>query len=110
VFHHIPLDQRPAAVDHVFRSLRPGGLFAFWENNPLNVGTRIVMSRCSFDRDAITLRSGQAKRLLRAGGFEVLRTDFLFIFPRALRFMRWVEPHVSRLPIGAQYMVLCRRP
>jgi hypothetical protein len=25
-----------AAVDYVYRSLRPGGLFAFWENNPWN--------------------------------------------------------------------------
>ena len=36
-------------------ALRPGGLFAFWENNPWNPGTRLVMSRIPFDRDAITL-------------------------------------------------------
>jgi SAM-dependent methyltransferase len=110
VFHHIPPDQRAAAVDHVFASLRPGGLFAFWENNPLNPGTRIVMRRCSFDRDAITLRSGQSRALLRAAGFDILRTDFLFIFPRPLRFLRALEPHVCSLPLGAQYMVLCRKP
>jgi len=47
--------KRAAAIDYVLRSLRSGGLFAFWENNPWNPGTRYVMSRIPFDRDANTL-------------------------------------------------------
>src|SRR6266480_4283577 len=31
VFHHIAPSERAAAVDFIYRSLRPGGLFAFWE-------------------------------------------------------------------------------
>jgi len=110
VFHHIWPDERRAAMDYVFRSLRPGGLFSFWENNPWNPGARYVMSRIPFDRDAVPVSPVQARRLLRAGGFEILQTDFLFIFPRALRWLRSIEPLVSRLPLGAQYQVLCRRP
>jgi SAM-dependent methyltransferase len=109
VFHHIPLNERVTAVNFVHRSLRPRGLFAFWENNPWNPGTRYVMSRISFDRDAIMLTPPEARRLLRAGGFEILRTDFLFIFPRMLRRFRGLEPLVSRLPLGAQYQVLGRK-
>lgn len=110
VFHHIPPDDRAQAIDYVYRSLRRGGLFAFWENNPWNPGTRLVMSRVPFDRDAITLSSIEAKQLLRRGGFEILRTDFLFIFPRALKWLRVLEPAVSRLPLGAQYQIICRKP
>jgi SAM-dependent methyltransferase len=110
VFHHIPPVARGAAVDYVRRALRPGGLFAFWENNPWNPGARLVMHRIPFDRDADPLAPTEARRLLRAGGFEVLRTDFLFIFPRALRWLRRLEPPLARLPLGAQYEVLCRRP
>jgi SAM-dependent methyltransferase len=110
VFHHIPPVERPAAVQYIYRSLRPGGLFAFWENNPWNPGTRYVMSRIPFDRDAITLKPHEARRLLVAGGFEVLRTDFLFIFPRTLRWLRGIEPHVARWPVGAQYQILGRKP
>jgi SAM-dependent methyltransferase len=109
VFHHIPIDERHQAVDYLRRSLRPGGIFAFWENNPWNPGTRIVMKRIPFDRDAITLSAPEARRLLREGGFEVMRTDFLFIFPRVLRSLRPIEALVSRLPLGAQYQVLCRK-
>jgi SAM-dependent methyltransferase len=110
VFHHIPLNGRAAVVNYIYRLLRPGGLFALWENNPWNPGTRYVMSRIPFDRDAITLTSPETRRLLRAGRFEILRTDFLFIFPRVLRWFRCVEPIVTRLPLGAQYQVLCRKP
>lgn len=110
VFHHIQPGERAAAVNYVYRALRPGGLFAFWENNPLNPGTRYVMSKCPFDEDAITLTHLEAKRLIRSQGFRILKTNFLFIFPRALRWFRRVEPLISQLPLGAQYLVLCRKP
>lgn len=110
VFHHIPVAERYAAVDYVFRSLRPAGLFAVWENNPWNPGTRYVMSRIPFDKDAITLTPPEMKRLLISCGFEIVRRDFLFIFPRALRWLRPIEPHVSKLPLGAQYQFIGRRP
>ena len=110
VFHHIPLAERAAAVDYVFRSLRPGGIFALWENNPWNPGTRYVMSQIPFDRDAITLSPPIARKLVRSVGFEILSTNFLFLFPRALSWLRWIEPLVSNLPAGAQYQVLARKP
>jgi SAM-dependent methyltransferase len=40
VFHHIPRLERSHWLEYVRASLRPGGLFAFWENNPWNPGTR----------------------------------------------------------------------
>lgn len=110
VFHHIAPADRGAVAEYIFRLLMPEGLFAFWENNPWNPGTRYVMSRIPFDRDSITLSAPEARQLLRSQGFEVLRTDFLFIFPRALHWLRWIEFYCSGLPFGAQYQVLCRKP
>lgn len=110
VFHHIPPGERREALRFLFRSLAPGGLFSFWENNPWNPGTRYVMARCPFDKDAVTLTSPEARELLRSAGFSILRTDFLFIFPRMLRLLRPAERLVSRLPLGAQYQILCQKP
>ncbi|MFZ3375557.1 MAG: class I SAM-dependent methyltransferase [Chthoniobacterales bacterium] len=110
VFHHIPVVDRLTAMKRVYSSLCPGGLFAFWENNPWNPGTRYVMSRIPFDREAIALSPPAARHLLREGGFEVMHTDFLFFFPRWLSWLRSLEPRLTRLPLGAQYQILCRKP
>ena len=109
VFHHIPPNKRPQAVDFIFRSLKPRGVFSLWENNPWNPGTRYVMSRIPFDRDAIPLSFLETKRLLKNHGFEILRVDFLFIMPNILRIFRGIEPFLRRAPLGAQYQVLARK-
>ena len=109
VFHHIPLEARPAAARSVLDALRPGGLFGLWENNPWNPGTQIVMRRVAFDRDAVLLSPPETRRLLRGAGFRTLRTDHLFIFPAWLSSLRKLERPLSRLPIGGQYQVLGQR-
>lgn len=109
VFHHIPVSERRLKLNEVSGLLRPGGLFAFWENNPWNPGTRYVMSRIPFDHAAIPISAPQARRMLRAAGFDILSTHFLFIFPRTLKWLRPIEPYLSPLPLGAQYQVLCRK-
>lgn len=110
VFHHIPPIERDSAVAHIYQCLRPGGLFALWENNPWNLGTRYVMRRCVFDRDAVTITPPQAKRILSKGGFEILDLDYRFFFPRRLNVFRFLEGRMSELPLGGQYQVLCRKP
>jgi SAM-dependent methyltransferase len=110
VFHHIPLEERANAVRYLLASLRPGGYFALWENNPWNPGTRYVMSRIPFDRDAVMVSSRQAAAMLKQGGFEIVRTDFLFFFPHFLRWLRGMDGMLGKLPLGAQYLVLARRP
>jgi SAM-dependent methyltransferase len=109
VFHHIPRAERSGALRFIHRSLRVGGLLSFWENNPWNPGTRHVMAHCAFDKDAVTLNPPEARRLVRSEGFTILRTDFLFIFPRFLKLARPAEKLVSKLPLGAQYQILCQK-
>lgn len=110
VFHHIPGPARPAALASIRAVLRPGGHFALWENHPWNPGTRFVMWRIPFDRDADPLSPPQGRRLLREAGFETLRTDHLFLLPGGVDVFRRVERLVARLPLGGQYQVLARAP
>jgi SAM-dependent methyltransferase len=110
VFHHIPPAARPDAARAIRDLLKPGGVLALWEHNAWSPAARYVMSRCEFDRGTRPLSAGAARRLLAGAGFEILRTDFLFIFPRLLRMLRWSERLLSGLPLGAQFQVLARRP
>jgi len=109
VFHHIEPPHRERALAYISRALSARGYFAFWENNPWNPGTRLVMRRIPFDRDAQMLSARHARTLLAAAGFEILTTDFLFLFPRALAALRPLERRLTNIPAGAQYMVLCRK-
>jgi len=110
VFHHVPPPARAGLVKLLHDSLSPEGLFALWENNPWNPGTRYVMSRIAFDRDAVTLSSRHAVRMVAASGLDVLRTDYYFVFPRMLKALRFLESVVSKVPFGGQYQVLSRKP
>ena len=110
VFHHIVPSQRQAELSKIYRSLKPGGVFGLFENNPWNPGTRWVMSRIPFDHDAICLSPIETRRILRDAGFEVLTTRYLFFFPRVLSRLRCLERLLSRFAMGAQFVVLARRP
>jgi len=108
VFHHIPNAERSSALDIIRRSLQPQGVVSFWENNPWNPGAMYIMKKCAFDKDAETISSPQATRMLTRAGFHIINTRYHFVFPRVLRALRATEPLLAALPIGAQYHVLSR--
>ena len=110
VFHHIPIPERQIALKKILNCLRAGGIFAFWENNPWNPGTRVVMSRIPFDRDAQTLSPISARRMIQSNGFQLLQMDFRFYFPRSLSFLRFTEKILTKIPLGAQYQILAMKP
>jgi hypothetical protein len=109
VLHHIRPGERLATIQSVFNALRPGGLFALWENNPWNPGTRLIMSRIAFDRDAIMLSIPESRALLEEGGFNQLSTDTRFFFPKMLGALRGLEKFLSPTRLGGQYMILAGR-
>jgi SAM-dependent methyltransferase len=109
VFHHIRPAERPQALSLIHKVLRPGGTLALFENNPWNFGARMVMARIPFDRDAHMLSPLLTADLLRQTGFQVIRTDSLFFFPRILKALRFSEPFLSWTRLGAQYVVLAAR-
>ena len=103
------MEERDAALQSVRDHLKPGGWFAFWENNPWNPVTRYAMSKVAFDDDAILVWPYEARKLLAKNGFEPVRTDYVFFFPSALAACRKFEPLLRWCPFGAQYLVLCRK-
>ena len=107
VFHHIPPTERAAAFADVKAAMKPNGIFAFFENNSWNPGTRYIMSRVEFDRDAITITPKEARRLLEDHGFSPIRFVSLFYFPASLAFFRPLERWLRSLPFGGQYLYIC---
>lgn len=105
VIHHVPVEDREQVFAEIHRATKPGGWFALFENSKWNPATRYVMSRCAFDNNAVPLSAREARRWMRGAGFRVLGTRYLFVFPKALGMLRWMEPLLSPLPLGTQYVV-----
>ena len=109
VFHHIlPIDRLKNAKI-IYDSLDVGGYFYFWENNPWNPATHLVMSRITFDRDAVKVLPHQAVRLLKNVGFKVKLIRYFFIFPKFLKFLRPTERFFQKFPLGCQYLIVSQK-
>ena len=91
------------------RVVRPGGLVAVFEHNPLNPLTRRVVRDCAFDEGVELLPRRELETLLRAAGLEVVSAHYLLFFPWRGRLFEAAERLLARLPLGAQYVVAARR-
>jgi len=110
VFHHILPSERQPTLVMIRELLTPGAHLALFENNPWNPGTRMVMRRIPFDRDAIPLSFLETRRRVKAAGFNLRGSRFLFYMPKALAPLRFIEPLFVKVPLGAQYYVLASVP
>jgi SAM-dependent methyltransferase len=108
VFHHVPRPQRSAVLQQIHGLLRPGGLLALFDNNPLNPGAMWVMKRIEFDRDAQPVLARTLVKLAHEVGFAEIEQRTHFYFPRSLSALRIFEPWLERAPLGAQYVVYAR--
>jgi SAM-dependent methyltransferase len=106
VFHHIDPDEHTAILADLKRLLRPGGLLAIFEHNPLNPVTRYIVATCKFDENAQLIAAGRLKARQRAAGFAHVELAYTGFFPGALRALRGLERYMTALPIGAQYYTL----
>jgi SAM-dependent methyltransferase len=108
VLHHVAPSFRPRLMSAVREHLAPGGALAVFEHNPINPATRLVVSRCEFDHDAILVEPAECRALVEGAGMQHDATHYVLFFPPKLRWLwRW-ERHLGKLPLGAQYLVIGR--
>jgi SAM-dependent methyltransferase len=110
VLHHVPPPARAELVARVASKLRPGGRLVVFEHNPWNPLTRRAVALCPFDDDAILLRPREARGLLEGAGLADIRLDYIVFLPKALAPLRFLEPRLRAVPLGAQVMVVGTRP
>jgi SAM-dependent methyltransferase len=103
VMHHVASAEWAHFVREMRRVVRPGGLICVIEHNPLNPLTRLAVSRCEFDRDAVLLGAGTTRKLMAAAGFREIGARYFLLLPWEAKFARRVEDDLSKLPLGAQY-------
>jgi SAM-dependent methyltransferase len=109
VMHHIAPREREAVIQDLAGRLAPRGILAIFEHNPANPVTRAVVERCPFDADAILLSPAETTGYLGRAKLRLMRRDYIVFMPRLLAFLRPLEPWLTWLPMGAQYVVLAEK-
>jgi 2-polyprenyl-3-methyl-5-hydroxy-6-metoxy-1,4-benzoquinol methylase len=108
VLHHVrPADREKLILGSASR-LVSGGKLIIFEHNPINPLTRLAVSQCSFDEDAVLLPSDEPHGYFK-GGLHLLWRDYIVFFPRWLAWLRPFEHVLHWCPLGAQYAVVAER-
>jgi SAM-dependent methyltransferase len=104
VLHHVPVAERAAFVKEMHRVTSRRGIAVVGEHNPLNPLTRLVVSRCAFDEDAMLLGAREVNRLFEMARLRPVERRYILIAPWDVPLVRRVEQLLSPLPLGAQYL------
>jgi SAM-dependent methyltransferase len=104
VLHHVPPAQWEAFTAEMARVVRPGGLVAVIEHNPLNPGTRLVTLRCAFDEEIRLVGRRRLQQLMRSARLTDRGSRYILFSPWRGTAVEKVERQIGRLPLGAQYI------
>lgn len=101
--HHVAPGEWAQFVAEMRRVTRSGGLVCVIEHNPYNPLTRLAVSRCEFDRDAVLLGVGTTRKLLAASGLREIGTRHFLLLPWDTKPARRFERVLGGVPLGGQY-------
>jgi SAM-dependent methyltransferase len=108
VFHHIEAGEHVALLERLRRLLKPGGVLAIFEHNPVNPVTRYIVATCPFDENAVLIPAPEFVRRQRQAGFKAVKATYTGFFPGPLASLRPLEKWMTALPVGAQYYTMAR--
>jgi SAM-dependent methyltransferase len=109
VMHHVPPEYWENFAKEMYRVLKPNGIAAVFEHNPVNPLTRRAVRDCEFDKDAVLLNHGKIKTLFKNAGLKINSDAFIVFFPFKSKVFRTIEKGLGWLPLGAQQYVIGKK-
>jgi 2-polyprenyl-3-methyl-5-hydroxy-6-metoxy-1,4-benzoquinol methylase len=103
VLHHIEAPEREGMVAKIRKLLKNEGRIIIFEHNPFNPLTRKVVRESPLDTGVVLLPYSETLSYLKKAGFKNIRLNYIVFFPKFLSVLRWAEPFLSWVPVGAQY-------
>lgn len=110
VMHHVPPAQWPAFLKEMHRVVRPGGLIAIFEHNPINPLTQWIVRTCPIDDNAVLLGSRRLSKLASQANLVDVESRYILFTPLDGPRYRAFDKMIGWLPLGAQYYVSARVP
>ena len=106
-FHHIPFEKHVGYLKEIFRVLKPDGAFVMFELNPFNPLTVHTFKRNVIDQHANMLKPKHARTIVKSlmSSYSV-KTKFYCFYPHFLKYLRWTERFMTKIPFGALYAIV----
>lgn len=109
VLHHILPSVRFNIFSEIYKVLRTDGFLFVFEHNSYNPVVQYIVKKCVIDRNAKLLTLGAVKNFFLKANFEIIKGEYIIFFPRFLKKWRFLEKRLSRLPLGAQYVIVGKK-
>jgi hypothetical protein len=109
VFHHIVPTSRQATIETLRERLGSAGRLIIFEHNPLNPLTRLSVRLSPIDKNAQLVSAKPMMTMMRRAGFSEIDRRFIVFFPKMLSWLQPLEPRLSWLPLGAQYVLISKK-
>ncbi len=107
VLHHLEDAEIMAAVQELTRVCAPGGIIVFFEHNPLNPFTQLVVKTTPLDQSARLVSCKNLERTVKNLGLQILHKEFFLYGTRGVdQFVQKFFPWLKRTPIGGQYALV----
>ena len=110
VLHHIQKDLRMKFARTAFELTKPGGSVVIIEHNIYNPLTRLAVSLCPYDRDAVLIRASRVRELLSQAGFCEAFSEYILFAPPSWGKAKKLEKLLKNLPLGGQHVTSARKP
>lgn len=104
-FHHIPFTMHEGYLQELRRICKKHATIVLFELNPLNPLTTYTFKHNPIDQHATMLKPWYAYRLAQQYS-RCTSLKFYCFYPRLLRWLRWTEPGMTKIPFGALYAVI----
>ncbi len=107
VIHHVSSPKWQYFISEMRRVTKKGGLCFIFDLNLFNPITRLIVSRCTYDKDANLISAHQVKELFHKCSFNSIKSKSIIYFPFDMLFFKKLENILSVfLPFGTQYYVM----
>jgi ubiquinone/menaquinone biosynthesis C-methylase UbiE len=107
VLHHIEGDEIQATLKELARICSPRGYIVFFEHNPYNPITQIVVKTTPLDRNAHLVTYKKLEQHANQAGIQIVDKEFFLYGTRQIDdFIDRHLPGWRKLPLGGQYALI----
>ncbi len=107
VLHHLEDDEVDVTLHELARVCSPQGHIVFFEHNPYNPFTQLVVRTTPLDRNAKLVNYKRLKQSAARAGIHIHKQEFFLYGTRGIdQFVERTMPWLNKLPLGGQYALV----